>query len=216
MRLILFILSIAALSCGHFEGPRYSGQNEYRPQGSYSPQSGSSSQKGPPSEEGYSSTDELYRSDEVLKNPQRRWERGPFVLQWPVRKVKINRGFIGSGHQTHLGLDIGGRKGDPILAAHDGIVIYAGSGFRGYGKMIIIEYSPNWATLYAHLSGFKVRTGQEVSAGQVIGRMGRTGRATGVHLHFELMRDKEPINPEPYLNGPGNVAKYADESRVAW
>lgn len=156
----------------------------------------------------FSTTEELYKSKEVLKNPPRRWQQGPFQLQWPVKKVVINRGFSNGGRKSHLGVDLGGRKGDSIYAAHDGIVIYAGAGFRGYGKMIILEYNKTWATLYGHLSRLKVKSGQEVYAGDLIGLMGRTGRATGVHLHFELMRDKQPVDPEPILNGPENVAMF--------
>lgn len=124
--------------------------------------------------------------------------RGPFQLRWPVANPIINRGFL-NGKRPHNGLDLKGRKNEPVYAAHDGYVVYAGSKFRGYGKMIILEYDDGWATLYGHLNKFKVKTGQEVKAGEEIGAMGRTGRATGVHLHFEVIRNKIPVDPLPLL-----------------
>lgn len=131
---------------------------------------------------------------------------GPLRLDWPVKDVKLNQAFKPSRNRDHLGIDLGGRKGTPILAAHDGYVVYAGRGYRGYGKMIIIEYDQQWATLYAHLSKISVKEGQVVVRGQTIGGMGRTGRATGVHLHFELMRDKLPVDPMEYLKSENLAA----------
>ncbi len=119
----------------------------------------------------------------------------PFQLVWPVRQVRINRGFRPRDDVKHAGLDLGGTRGTPILAAHEGLVIYAGRDFRGYGKMIIVEYDKQWATLYAHLDSFVVKENRVVRAGDPIGTMGATGRATGVHLHFEVMRNQQPIDP---------------------
>ncbi len=123
----------------------------------------------------------------------------PFTIQMPVKRLKINQRFYITRRHEHLGVDLGGRRGDPIYAATSGTVVYAGSGFHGYGKMILIAYNKKWATLYAHMSRLRVRTGRHVRAGQRIGDMGRTGFATGVHLHFELLLNKLPINPLPYL-----------------
>jgi len=123
-------------------------------------------------------------------------------LSWPVHAVRINRGFmIGSTrHSRHMGLDLGGYKNAPIRAAHDGYVIYAGKGFKGYGKMIILENTQGgYATFYAHLNQIKVKEGQFIHTGDTIGKMGRTGHATGVHLHFELRIAKLPTDPEPHL-----------------
>ncbi len=180
-RLFAGVSVISALSCGHFQSPEYSGGAEYSLQGEFS------------------TPEEMYNSEAIKQRQAPRIQRGPFHLQWPVKKMDITRGFTESGRGTHAGLDIRGRKYEPILAAHDGTVIYAGAGFRGYGKMIILEYDSSWATLYGHLSKHKVKTGDQVKAGETIGLMGRTGRATGVHLHFELMREKVPIDPKPIL-----------------
>ena len=156
----------------------------------------------------FSTYKELYESDKTLElAPQDGDTLRPFKLQWPVRKIQISRGFSDEGKNSHLGIDLRGQKGDPIFAAHDGIVIYARSGFRGYGRMVILEYDKTWATLYGHLSRYTVKTGQKIHVGDVIGLMGRTGRATGVHLHFELMRDKIPIDPKSQINPSDSIAK---------
>jgi murein DD-endopeptidase MepM/ murein hydrolase activator NlpD len=117
---------------------------------------------------------------------------------WPVHNVVINRGFKETG-RPHEGVDLHGTKNTPIYAAHAGQVVYVGHKYHGFGNMIIIEFSSRWASLYAHLQSFKVKRGDQVTKGQWIGAMGRTGHATGVHLHFELMKDKHPVDPQLYL-----------------
>jgi len=195
-RQVLFFLPLVmGLSCGHFQGPEYD-KPEYSGGGDYAPQSE------------FSTPEEVYSSDDVLKTSPQSIERGPFRLIWPARSMSINRGFSSAGRRPHLGLDVGGRRGDAVYAAHDGTIVYAGSKFRGYGRMIILEYNGTWATLYGHLNRFRVKTGQEVKTGQVIGEMGRTGRASGVHLHFELIKNKQPVDPVPYLKNQNLSASY--------
>lgn len=132
--------------------------------------------------------------------------QGPFQLSWPVNRVKINRGFRPASDRNHEGVDLGGRRDTPILAAHDGVVVYVGSEFRGYGKMILLEYDHEWATLYAHLDNVDVSPGEVVKAGYDMGGMGRTGAATGVHLHFELLHNRKPVDPLPFL---GRINRFA-------
>lgn len=107
----------------------------------------------------------------------------------------MNRGFRPASDPRHEGLDLGGKKETPILAAHEGLVIYTGRDFRGYGNMVLVEYNNEWATLYAHLNSIAVRPGQILEAGDPLGGMGKTGRASGVHLHFELLHNRKPIDP---------------------
>ena len=125
--------------------------------------------------------------------------RGPFALSWPVTHVRLNRGFKGETRPHHYGVDLGGTRGTPIYAAHPGTVIYAGAGFHGYGNMVMVEFDHHWASLYAHLDQINKRAGQIVSPGDQIGTMGSTGHATGVHVHFELIKDRHPIDPAHYL-----------------
>lgn len=183
IRSLLLLVCMAALSCSHLSSPEY-----VAPSGELTTPF-----------ENYATPDEYLNSSEA-QNIQSNKIRGPLQLYWPVENPIINRGFISRpGRRNHLGLDLKGRKNDPIYAAHDGVVIYVGQKFRGYGKMILIEYDNTWASLYSHLNSYSVKVGQDVRGGDLIGKMGRTGRATGVHLHFELIKNKKPIDPYPLL-----------------
>lgn len=122
-----------------------------------------------------------------------------FNFDWPVDRARMTRGFLPNKRKPHLGIDLAASKGTPILASQSGTVIYAGREFRGYGKMVLVESGDGWATLYAHFDKILVAEGQKVHQGEVIGAMGRTGRATGVHLHFEIRKDRGPIDPLPLL-----------------
>ncbi|WP_413574456.1 M23 family metallopeptidase [Bdellovibrio sp. HCB290] len=120
-------------------------------------------------------------------------------FDWPVDSARMTRGFLPNKRRPHLGIDLAAPKGTPILAAQGGTIIYAGREFKGYGKMVLIESGDGWATLYAHFDKILVSEGQRVRKGEVIGAMGRTGRATGVHLHFEIRKNRGPIDPLPLL-----------------
>lgn len=120
-------------------------------------------------------------------------------FDWPVDRARMTRGFLPNKRRPHLGIDLAAAKGTPILASKGGTVIYAGREFKGYGKMVLVESGDGWATLYAHFDKILVAEGQKVQQGEVIGGMGRTGRATGVHLHFEIRKNRGPIDPLPLL-----------------
>lgn len=131
-------------------------------------------------------------------------DQSPYIQQqlsfdWPVDRARMTRGFLPNKKRPHLGIDLAAPKGTPILASQGGTVIYAGREFRGYGKMVLVESGDGWATLYAHFDKILVAEGQKVRQGEVIGAMGRTGRATGVHLHFEIRKDRGPVDPLPLL-----------------
>lgn len=128
-------------------------------------------------------------------------------FDWPVDDARMTRGYLPNRRKPHLGIDLAGPKNTKIFASHDGVVIYAGRDFRGFGKLVIIEGARGWASLYAHFSKIQVREGQRVAQGQQLGLMGRTGRATGVHLHFEIRKAKGPVDPLLYLPGGTRVAQ---------
>jgi murein DD-endopeptidase MepM/ murein hydrolase activator NlpD len=130
------------------------------------------------------------------------------LFDWPVDDARLTRGFLPNRRHPHWGLDLASKRGTPILASQGGTVIYTGREFRGYGNMVIIESNGGWATLYAHMDKILVQEGQKISQGEIIGAMGRTGRATGVHLHFEIRKDRGPIDPLPMLPNGGKVASY--------
>lgn len=116
-------------------------------------------------------------------------------LIWPVKNPRVSQPFAPPSNPKHDGIDLRGSLNTPIYAAHSGRVVYVGRKYSGYGKMILLAGPNGLATLYAHLNSYVVKKGQIIQAGQVIGAMGRTGRASGVHLHFEVLLNKIPVNP---------------------
>jgi len=119
------------------------------------------------------------------------------ALAWPVKGVVYSR-FGPRGGSRHDGIDIGAPEGTPIFAAADGEVIYAGVQ-RGYGNLVILRHEGGLVTIYAHNRENLVREGERVRKGQKIATVGRTGRATGPHLHFEVRRGTTPIDPQSVL-----------------
>lgn len=110
--------------------------------------------------------------------------------------------FQGEG-AIHAGVDISSSYGSPVVATADGIVASAGF-MSGYGRLVVIRHGRTGiSTCYAHLSEFFVRPYQVVRRGEVIGRVGRSGRTTSAHLHYEVrLHHHQPVNPVRYLNRP--------------
>ncbi len=102
-------------------------------------------------------------------------------------------------YEGHKGIDYGGEKGQYVVAAANGTVSFAGW-TEGYGNCVIIDHRNGYQTIYAHLDEIKVKAGDTVTTGHLIGTMGSTGVATGVHLHFELLKDGDNLNPADYIN----------------
>ncbi len=119
-------------------------------------------------------------------------------LRWPVKGIVTSK-FGRRGSRMHDGIDIGAKEGTPVHAAASGEVVYADSRLSGYGKLVIIRHGRNLFTAYGHNRRMLVRKGQRVRAGDVIARVGHTGRATGPHLHFEVRQGSTPVNPLAYL-----------------
>ena len=121
---------------------------------------------------------------------------GPISSGFGMRRNPFTR----RGHEFHSGVDFRGNIGDTIRSTANGVVEFAG--WRGgYGRTIIILHENDLRTLYAHLSTIDVVVGQEVGAGEFIGRLGNTGRSTGPHLHYEIIGpDRRPMNPVPFFD----------------
>lgn len=110
-----------------------------------------------------------------------------------------------NGHAAfHAGLDFKGPVGAPIFAAANGKVSFAGVK-QGYGNCVEIDHGNGLLTRYAHMSRLGAKVGQKVSAGDVIGAIGSTGRSTGPHLHFEVRIHDHPVNPRPFLEASTDV-----------
>jgi len=131
----------------------------------------------------------------------------PVPCIWPTaataRTVTSEFGEIrrAGGRRTyrHQGIDISAPKGCPVYATADGVVCTVDRDRRGYGKYVVIQHPGGYSTLYAHLSEFKVKTGRKVRAGEIIGKIGKTGHASGFHLHYEVRKNGRAVNPRPFL-----------------
>jgi murein DD-endopeptidase MepM/ murein hydrolase activator NlpD len=116
---------------------------------------------------------------------------------WPISGT-INSGFGPRGSGFHDGVDIAAPEGTPIRAIESGEVIYSDR-LRGYGNIIVLRHGGGFVSVYAHNQQNLVSEGHGVSRGQIIARVGSTGRVTGPHLHFEIRRDNKALDPLPYM-----------------
>ena len=123
----------------------------------------------------------------------------------PVRTAAFTSGFgvrsdpFRHGAAMHPGIDLSGPAGTPIYATADGTVLRAGWNSGGYGNLIELDHGRGIATRYGHLSAILIHAGDHIARGQLIGRMGSTGRSTGNHLHYEVRIDGRPVNPVPFM-----------------
>ncbi len=98
----------------------------------------------------------------------------------------------------HYGMDFTAPTGTEVYASGDGVVVTVENSLRGYGKRVVIDHGFGYKTLYAHLNGFNVRKGQKVKRGEVIGFVGSTGTSTAPHLHYEVFKNNQKVNPVHY------------------
>jgi len=128
----------------------------------------------------------------------------------PVRNEDLTRVASGYGYRTdpftkakkfHYGMDFSAPRGTPIYASGDGVVARADNKATGYGNHIVINHGYGYESLYAHLYKYNVKRGQKVQRGDLIGFVGSTGRSQGPHLHYEVYKDGERINPMNFYYG---------------
>lgn len=135
-------------------------------------------------------------------------------LAWPVLGGKLISAFGPRGGRFHDGIDISAQRGTPVLAAHDGVVLRAGMGLSGFGRLIVVRGDDGLLTLYAHNYRLGVKEGDRVVRGQSIAEVGKSGNASGPHLHFEVrMRDPKgrtvSLDPIPLLrSSPEKLPDY--------
>lgn len=109
----------------------------------------------------------------------------------------------------HAGMDFTAKQGTPIHATGDGRVTYAEYGTNGYGMHVVVDHGFGYETLYAHMSELKVRRGQKVKRGDVLGLVGNTGLSAGPHLHYEVHKGGEPVDPANYYFNDLSPEEYA-------
>ena len=135
----------------------------------------------------------------------------------PVRNRDLKRAISGFGYRIdpiyrtrrmHTGIDFTADRGTEVYATGDGVVKEIQNKRWGYGKCIIIDHGFGYQTLYAHLSAFKVKEGQKIKRGELIGLIGSTGKSTGPHLHYEVIKDGTKINPIAYFHSDLSPDQY--------
>jgi len=142
---------------------------------------------------------DIYIEDVVEESvPQEKvaYKKANFI--WPV-EGKMSDGFDETESNRHTGIDLSTSAGTPIKASGPGKVIYSSNTIRGYGNLIILRHSEEYVTIYAHNEVNLVEEGDWVERGQIIGRVGQTGRATGPHLHFEIRKNNKSVDPLLFL-----------------
>ena len=147
-----------------------------------------------------------------LKDRKSEWDTTPTILPVDTDEYWISSGYgwrkspFTGRREFHNGLDISSRRGTPIIAPADGKVIFVGRD-RYLGKYVKIAHNDTLTTTYGHLMEYKVKKGQMVKRGDVIGLMGNTGRSTGHHLHYQVQNGNKTVNPNHYiLNAPASQA----------
>jgi murein DD-endopeptidase MepM/ murein hydrolase activator NlpD len=131
-------------------------------------------------------------------------ERGYTPSIWPVNGT-LEGGFGGrrnpfggGGYEFHSGQDIEAAPGAPVVSGASGRVAFVGWQ-NGYGQLVVVDHGGGLTTRYGHLSHIDVSLGQSVARGELVGRVGSTGRSTGPHLHYEVRINDEPVNPLQYM-----------------
>ena len=135
----------------------------------------------------------------------------------PVKNEDLRRVASGYGYRSdpftkirkfHAGMDFSAKTGTPIYATGDGVVRRADNRASGYGNHIVIKHGYGYETLYAHLSKYKARVGQKVKRGDIIGYVGSTGRSEAPHLHYEVHKNGQPVNPINFYYGNISAKEY--------
>ena len=142
----------------------------------------------------------------------------------PVKNEDLKHMASGYGYRSdpftkirkfHYGMDFTARTGTPIYASGDGVVYKADASWSGYGNHIEINHGFGYKTLYAHLSKYKCKPGQRVKRGDIIGYVGSTGRSQAPHLHYEVFKGSERVNPLNFYYGSISAKEYIEIAKLA-
>lgn len=167
------------------------------------------------------SYDEVY---EMARNKSEMLSSIPAIMPVKAEDLKYISSFFGyrpdpidNEIKYHSGIDFSADEGVQVHAVGNGKVIEVETTQWGYGKMVTIDHGFGYKTRYAHLKNFAVRKGQKVTRGQVIGRVGKTGKSTGAHLHYEVLKNDVQINPIHFFYNdltPDQYEKFLERSRI--
>ncbi len=138
---------------------------------------------------------------------ERSHRRGVAPTRWPIdgpvtSPFGLRRSPWGGGREYHGGIDVQAPYGTPVVAAGAGEIVFAGRD-GGYGSLVVVDHGRDVQTFYGHLAAIYVRPGQKVRAGDVVGAVGASGRATGAHLHYEVRVEDRPVDPMRFLAANG-------------
>jgi murein DD-endopeptidase MepM/ murein hydrolase activator NlpD len=114
---------------------------------------------------------------------------------WPLAGTMLSRFGSQGGGRVNDGVDIGAPLGSPVKSASDGVVVYSGNEIGVYGGLVLVDHGGGWISAYGHLSRLDVKRGDRVTRGQSIGGVGETGYVDRPQLHFELRKDRKPVDP---------------------
>ncbi len=129
-------------------------------------------------------------------------QRAEIPNGWPVERsrVVVTAEFgVPRGHSRHEGIDLAAPAGTPVRSTADGRVIVAEKDGR-YGRTVVIDHGDGYRTRYAHLKKIETSEGRRVERGELIGRVGKSGNASGTHLHYEVLRNGVPVDPRAFLD----------------
>lgn len=167
------------------------------------------------------SLDEIY---DMARNKSERMAALPAIMPLAKDKCKVVSGFGYRFHpilkyrRLHSGIDLTARQGTPVYSTADGVVRVAGrnpQGYGGYGVVVVVDHGFGFQTLYAHMSGVKVKVGQKVKRGEQVGMVGSTGMSSGAHLHYEVIQNGKKVDPVYFFGGDLSPEEYDEVLELA-
>lgn len=154
---------------------------------------------------------------ELAKRKDKMLKCIPAIIPIANREVTAHTGAFGwridpiyRTRQFHSGMDFPCKTGTKIRTTGDGVVENVENGYWGYGNIVLVNHGFGYKTMYAHLSGFNVKKGQKVKRGDIIGFAGSTGKSTAPHLHYEVIKNGEKVNPVNYYFSDLNPKEYEE------
>ena len=159
---------------------------------------------------------------ELAMNKDKLYQALPAIQ--PISNKQLRRLSSGYGWRTdpilkvrsfHEGIDFSAPRGTPIYATGDGVVKYTRNDLNGYGLYMVIDHGYGYRTLYGHMSTYNARAGQNVKRGEIIGYVGNSGKSTGPHLHYEVHKNGQHVNPVNYFYKDLNAKEYEEILRLA-